>query len=93
DDGKLQAQNHVVLDQLELGERVDSKDAVDLPVRLAVALLKDSHGRIDLRLPVAGNLADPNFSVMPVVWQTLRNVLSRAVQAPFRMLAGLVGGH
>uniref|UniRef100_UPI002589FBCF DUF748 domain-containing protein n=1 Tax=uncultured Pseudomonas sp. TaxID=114707 RepID=UPI002589FBCF len=93
DDGRLQAQNHVVLDQLELGERVDSKDAVDLPVRLAVALLKDSHGRIDLRLPVAGNLADPNFSVMPVVWQTLRNVLSRAVQAPFRMLAGLVGGH
>ncbi len=93
DDGRLQAQNHVVLDQLELGERVDSKDAVDLPVRLAVALLKDSHGRIDLRLPVAGNLDDPNFSVMPVVWQTLRNVLSRAVQAPFRMLAGLVGGH
>ncbi|QDD89816.1 DUF748 domain-containing protein [Pseudomonas oryzihabitans] len=93
DDGKLQAQNHVVLDQLELGDRVDSKDAVDLPLRLAVALLKDSHGRIDLRLPVAGNLDDPNFSVMPVVWQTLRNLLSRAVQAPFRMLAGLVGGH
>ncbi len=93
DDGKLQAQNHVVLDQLELGERVDSKDAVDLPVRLAVALLKDSHGRIDLRLPVAGNLSDPNFSVMPVVWQTLRNLLTRTVQAPFRMLAGLVGGH
>lgn len=93
DDGKLQAQNHVVLDQLELGERVDSKDAVDLPVRLAVALLKDSHGRIDLRLPVAGNLSDPNFSVMPVVWQTLRNLLTRTVQAPFRLLAGLVGGH
>ncbi|APQ11940.1 hypothetical protein BJP27_10660 [Pseudomonas oryzihabitans] len=93
DNGKLQAQNHVVLDQLELGDRVDSKDAVDLPLRLAVALLKDSHGRIDLRLPVAGNLDDPNFSVMPVVWQTLRNLLTRTVQAPFRMLAGLVGGH
>ena len=79
------------MDQLELGERIDSPDAVDLPVRLAVALLKDSHGRIDLTLPVAGNLNDPNFSVAPIIWQTMRNVIARAVQSPFKMLAGLAG--
>ncbi|MDN3237816.1 DUF748 domain-containing protein [Pseudomonas sp. WAC2] len=91
DNSKLDAQNHLVLDQLELGERIDSPDAVDLPVRLAVALLKDSHGRIDLTLPVAGNLNDPNFSVAPIIWQTMRNVIARAVQSPFKMLAGLAG--
>jgi hypothetical protein len=91
DNSKLDAQNHLVLDQLELGERIDSPDAVDLPVRLAVALLKDSHGKIDLTLPVAGNLNDPNFSVAPIVWQTLRNMVARAVQSPFKMLAGLAG--
>jgi uncharacterized protein involved in outer membrane biogenesis len=89
DNGKLDAQNHLILDQLELGERIDSPNAINLPVTLAVALLKDAHGRIDLSLPVAGNLNDPNFSVTPIIWQTLRNVIARAVQSPFKLLAGL----
>ncbi|BAN50631.1 DUF748 domain-containing protein [Metapseudomonas resinovorans] len=90
--GQLKAENHLVLEQLQLGEQVDSPDAVDLPVRLAVALLKDTEGKIDIKLPVAGNLNDPQFSVAPIVWQTLRNLVLRAVQAPFNFVAGLVGG-
>ena len=90
--GRLNAQNKVVLEQLQLGEKVDSPDAVDLPVRLAVALLKDSQGTISIELPVQGDLNDPQFSVMPIVWQTLRNLLVRAAQAPFRFIAGLAGG-
>ncbi|MHC5352146.1 DUF748 domain-containing protein [Metapseudomonas furukawaii] len=90
--GQLKAENHLVLEQLQLGEQVDSPDAVDLPVRLAVALLKDPQGKIDISLPVAGNLNDPQFSVAPIVWQTLRNLVLRAVQAPFNFVAGLVGG-
>jgi hypothetical protein len=90
--GQLKADNHLVLEQLQLGEQVSSPDAVDLPVRLAVALLKDTEGKIDIKLPVAGNLNDPQFSVAPIVWQTLRNLVLRAVQAPFNFVAGLVGG-
>ncbi|GLZ88137.1 hypothetical protein Pres01_41880 [Metapseudomonas resinovorans] len=90
--GQLKAENHLVLEQLQLGEQVSSPDAVDLPVRLAVALLKDTEGKIDIKLPVAGNLNDPQFSVAPIVWQTLRNLVLRAVQAPFNFVAGLVGG-
>lgn len=90
--GQLNAENKVVLDQLQLGERVDSDQAVDLPVRLAVALLKDSRGTISLELPVQGDLDDPQFDVMPIVWQTLRNLVSRAVKSPFTFLGGLVGG-
>ncbi|MDH4560415.1 DUF748 domain-containing protein [Pseudomonas sp. BN411] len=90
--GQLKAENHLVLEQLQLGEQVSSPDAVDLPVRLAVALLKDTQGKIDISLPVAGNLNDPQFSVAPIVWQTLRNLVLRAVQAPFNFVAGLVGG-
>src|SRR5690606_10384135 len=81
--GKLDATNHVLLENLQLGEQVDSPDAVDLPVRLAVALLKDTRGNIDIALPIQGDLNDPQFSVMPIVWQTLRNLILRAVQAPF----------
>ena len=91
DNGRLNAENHVLLENLQLGERVDSADAVDLPVRLAVALLKDTQGNIDIALPVRGDLNDPQFSVMPIVWQTLRNLILRAVQAPFKFVAGLVG--
>jgi len=90
--GRLNAENKVVLEQLQLGEKVDSPDAVDLPVRLAVALLKDSKGTISIELPVQGNLNDPQFSIMPIVWQTLRNLVVRAAQAPFKFIAGLAGG-
>ncbi|WP_394560774.1 DUF748 domain-containing protein [Aquipseudomonas alcaligenes] len=90
--GQLNAENKLLLEDLQLGEKVDSKDAVDLPIRLAVALLKDTKGNIDIQLPLQGNLNDPQFSVMPIVWQTLRNLVLRAAQAPFKFIAGLVGG-
>ena len=90
--GQLQADNRVLLEDLQLGERVDSPDAVDLPVRLALALLKDTRGNIDIELPVAGDLNNPEFSVMPIIWQTLRNLVMRATQAPFKFIAGLAGG-
>nr|BFE94101.1 hypothetical protein GCM10020185_46370 [Pseudomonas brassicacearum subsp. brassicacearum] len=90
--GKLQAENKVVVEQLQLGEKVDSPDAVSLPLKLAVALLKDSDGKISIELPVSGDLNDPQFSVMPIIWQTLRNLVVRAAQAPFKLIGGLVAG-
>lgn len=90
--GQLNAENKVLVENLQLGERVDSPDAVDLPIRLAVALLKDTQGRIAIELPVKGDLNNPEFSVMPIVWQTLRNLVLRTAQAPFKFIAGLVGG-
>src|SRR5690606_15610491 len=72
-------------------ERVDSEAAVDLPIRLAIALLKDTSGNIDIELPVAGDLNNPEFSVAPIVWQTLRNLVLRATQAPFKFIGGLAG--
>ena len=90
--GQLNAENKVLVENLQLGEKVDSPDAVDLPIRLAVALLKDTQGRIAIELPVQGDLNNPQFSVMPIVWQTLRNLVLRAAQAPFKFVAGLVSG-
>ena len=91
-DGKLNATNKLLLEQLQLGERVDSPDAVDLPVRLAIALLKDRKGQIALELPIQGDLNNPEFRVAPIVWQTLRNLITRAVSAPFNFIAGLANG-
>ncbi|MGZ5269074.1 MAG: DUF748 domain-containing protein [Ramlibacter sp.] len=91
-DGRLDGDNKVVIDRLTLGERVDSPDALKLPVELAIALLKDADGRIDLGLPVTGDLNDPKFSYTAILWKAFTNVLARAVAAPFRALAGLFGG-
>jgi uncharacterized protein involved in outer membrane biogenesis len=88
----LQAEHHVIIDQLEFGDATGSKDAVPLPVKLAVALLKDRHGTIDLELPVSGDLDDPTFRVGPVVWKVLVNLMSKAVTAPFAALGRLFGG-
>ncbi|PWB31197.1 hypothetical protein DCO48_17940 [Pseudomonas sp. SDI] len=90
--GKLKAENKVVIEQLQLGEKVDSPDAVNLPLKLAVALLKDTDGKISIELPVSGDLNNPEFSVMPIVWQTLRNLVMRAAQAPFKFIGGLISG-
>jgi uncharacterized protein involved in outer membrane biogenesis len=90
--GQLKAENKVVVEQLQLGEKVDSPDAVNLPIRLAIALLKDTEGKISIELPVSGDLNNPQFSVMPIVWQTLRNLVLRAAQAPFKFIGGLVSG-
>ena len=90
--GQLKAENKLVVEQLQLGEKVDSPDAVDLPIRLAIALLKDTDGKISIELPISGDLNSPQFSVMPIVWQTLRNLVLRAAQAPFKFIGGLVSG-
>jgi Domain of Unknown Function (DUF748) len=89
---KLDAQHHIVLDQLEFGGATESKDAVPLPVRLAVSLLKDRNGVIDLNLPVTGSLDDPEFRVGPIIWQAFVGLLTRIVTAPFALLGSLFSG-
>lgn len=89
---ELHGENRVVLEQFTLGERVESPTAVSLPLDLAVALLTDSDGKIDVAVPVRGNVDNPEFSYSHLVWQAIRTFLTRIVTAPFRALASLFGG-
>jgi hypothetical protein len=90
--GRLQAQNVIFLDQFAFGSEVNSPDAVSLPVRLAVALLKDRNGEIHLNLPVSGRLDDPDFSVAGLVWKVLVNLITKAATSPFALIGALAGG-
>ena len=89
---KLDSENHVTLDQFTFGDRVNSPDATKLPVRLAVALLKDRNGVINLDLPVTGSLDDPKFSIGRIILKILVNLLEKAATSPFALL-GAVFGH
>lgn len=89
---KLAAQNQVYLDQLTFGERVDSPTATKLPVTLAVALLKDRNGVIDVSLPISGSLDDPQFSLGGAIAKVVLNLVVKAVTAPFALLGSLFGG-
>ncbi len=89
---QLVAENRFVIDQLQLGERVESPDAVSLPLKLAVALLKDRNGVIDVNLPVSGSLDDPKFRIGPIVWKAIVGLLTKIVTAPFALLGSLFGG-
>ena len=91
ENSKLLGDNKMVLDKFTLGERVESPTAVNLPLDLAIALLTDSNGKIDLALPVSGDVDNPEFSYGHVVWQAIRTVLTRIVTAPFRALGSLFG--
>ena len=88
----LNATHSIVIDQLEFGDATDSKDAVSLPIKFAVALLKDRDGVIKLDLPVTGNLDDPKFRIGPIIWQVLKNTLEKIVAAPFALIGSLFGG-
>ncbi|WP_419833867.1 DUF748 domain-containing protein [Endozoicomonas atrinae] len=89
---QLSATNQMLLDKLILGSRVDSNEAVDLPIRMALALLKDRNGQIDITLPISGDLENPEFELGPVIRMALVNLITNIISAPFDLLASLVGG-
>jgi len=91
-DKRLVGQNRIVLDKLELGEKVDSPSARDLPIELAIALLQDDRGRIDIGLPVEGSLEDPQFDIGALIGRAIGNLIGAIVTAPFKLLAAIFGG-
>lgn len=92
EDGKMEGKNRVVIHDLQLGERIDVPGALDLPLDLAISLLKDDEGKIDLDIPVTGDVNDPHFDFGAVISKEIADILGEIVTAPFRLLAGLFGG-
>jgi hypothetical protein len=87
----LNAQNSVIISDIQLGEKVESPDAVNLPLELAIALLEDSDGIIDIDLPISGNVDDPQFSIAPIVWKVFTNLIVKAITSPFALLGAMLG--
>lgn len=88
----LHGENKIVISQLQLGDKVESEKAVNLPLKLAIALLSDKDGVIDLNLVVEGNVGAPEFSVAGIFWTVLQNTIVKAAMAPFNILAKFAGG-
>jgi outer membrane protein OmpA-like peptidoglycan-associated protein len=91
EEGQLTADNHLFIDQLTLGDRVESRDATTLPVRLAIALLTNARGEIDVEIPVTGSLSDPQFSLSGVILDAFVNFIVKVVTSPFRAIAAAFG--
>ncbi|MCK5681798.1 DUF748 domain-containing protein, partial [bacterium] len=91
-DKKLAAQNVMFIDQFDFGSSVDSPDAMSLPVKMAVSLLRNRQGEINLNLPVRGDLNDPEFSIAGIIVKVFINLITKAVTSPFALLSSLAGG-
>ena len=89
--GKLEAKNSIVIDHLKLGEPVNNPKATQLPIKLAIALMKDRHGKIELDFPITGALEDPKFSVASATTKIITNLIEKVVSSPFNAIANLVG--
>jgi Domain of Unknown Function (DUF748) len=89
---KLAASNQILVDQLTFGGKTESPQATKLPVMLAVALLKDRNGVIDVNLPISGSLDDPKFSIGGLIVRVVVNLITKAITAPFALIGNLVGG-
>ncbi|MEJ2381890.1 MAG: DUF748 domain-containing protein [Gammaproteobacteria bacterium] len=92
ENGQLKAQNRIILHQLTFGSKVENSTATKLPVLLAVALLKDPNGVIDINLPISGSLNDPNFSVGGIIAKAIVHLLVKVVASPFALLGHVFGG-
>jgi hypothetical protein len=90
-DGQMLGENTIVMSDLVLGDKVESENAVSLPLGLAVALLTDANGVIDLDLPVEGDVNDPEFRLGGVIWKAITGLITKVVSAPFRLLGSLIG--
>jgi len=88
----LDAKNHLVLDQFTLGKKIKSDEAIDLPLKLALALFTDKDGVIDIKLPITGDMNSPDFAIGGILMKTFVNLITKAVTSPFSMVANLVGG-
>jgi Domain of Unknown Function (DUF748) len=92
ENSRLKSGNKIVLEQFTLGERIESPNAVSLPLDLAIALLTDSEGKINASVPVEGDLDHPEFGYGKLIWQAIVNLITKAVTAPFHVLASVIGG-
>ncbi|MGU7783621.1 DUF748 domain-containing protein [Burkholderia sp. PU8-34] len=88
---QLSANNHIFIDQLTFGDHVENDTATKLPVKLAISLLKNSRGEIDVNLPVSGSLSNPEFSIGGLIWRAVLNLVAKAVTSPFTLLAHAFG--
>ena len=89
--GLMEGANKINLDSLVLGDKIESKEATNLPLGLAIAILKDSKGQIDIDLPVSGDLNDPEFRYGGIVWKALGNLIGSIATSPFKLLGSLLG--
>lgn len=89
--GLMEGANKINLDSLTLGDKIESKDAPNLPLGLAIAILKDSKGQIDLDLPVSGDLNDPEFRYGSIVWKAIGNLIGSIATSPFKLLGSILG--
>ncbi|MBI1176874.1 DUF748 domain-containing protein [bacterium] len=87
----IKGENRVIVDDFEFGSKTGSKDAINLPVKLGVSLLKDRNNRIDLDVPIEGDLSDPKIKLSRVIWRAFANIFEKAITSPFKLLGSLVG--
>ncbi len=90
-ESQLQGDNQIIVDNLTLGERVESSDAMNLPLNLAIAIMEDENGIIDIGMPVSGDLNDPQFSYGHLIWKAFMNLIKKIATSPFRALGAMLG--
>jgi len=87
---KLDSQNYILLNKFELGDKIESDEATNIPLKLALALFKDNDGVINISLPINGDMDSPSFSIGSLALQAFKNIINKAVTSPFSILANLV---
>ncbi len=83
----LQSDNHLLIEQIEVGDKLKTSSGNSLPMKFAVALIRNVNGNVDLDIPIEGQLEDPKYKLGKIIWQVIKNIVVKAASTPFRLLA------
>jgi hypothetical protein len=88
-DHQLESNNQLIIRNVEMGRKTGG--LYDIPIKLALFILKDINGDIILDIPVRGDLSDPAVRIGPIVWDTFKSFMFKIVVSPFKALGNLLG--
>lgn len=88
----LNGKNKIDIYKAQVGSRrKDVEPQQKLPLKTALYILKDKDDKILFDIPVKGNIDNPEFSYMKIVWQTLGNLIVKVATSPIRALGNALG--
>lgn len=86
-DSYLTSTNTLHIEKVKVSKKHKTATGSSLPMRFAVALMKDSKGDIDLEIPIEGPINDPKYKFRKIVWQVVKNLFTKMVTSPVKALS------
>ena len=86
----IESKNTIDIYNINVGDKDGSTDPEYIvPMKVGLYILKDKDDKIQFDVPVKGNVKDPEFSYVKIVWQTVMNLLIKVALSPLKVVGNV----